>query len=284
MAGEPEVNPTVARRELAVYFRRLREQRGRTPAQLGELLGVAQSQVSRLDSGARGFRPEDVERLCKWYGLGEGERGRLLALAEDARRRAWWQQVDLDPSYRTLIGLEQAAESINEFCLSVIPGLLQTERYAEAAATAAAAGADPARVKRAVSVRMRRQEILRRPVPPVLSVVIDEAALARGAGGDEVMREQFQHLLDLSDRSRTIIQVIGFESGMYTAAGTQFILLDMGVRIPPIYYVEDQFEGADFNEEVKVRQGRMVWDRLQAVALDPTQSAARIKELRDRLD
>ena len=38
-----------------MYFRRLREQRGRTLVELGYLLGVAQSQASRFDTGARGF-------------------------------------------------------------------------------------------------------------------------------------------------------------------------------------------------------------------------------------
>lgn len=282
MASEPEVNPTVARRELAVYFRRLREQHGRTPAQLGELLGVAQSTVSRLDSGARGFRVEDVERLCDWYGLGEGERSRLLALADEARRRAWWQQVDLDPSYRTLIGLERAAESISEFCNGVIPGLLQTERYATAAVNIG--DLDPAGVKEVVGVRMRRQEILRRSDPPTLSIVLDESVLARGAGGSSVMREQLLHLLDLSRRPRTIIQVLGFEVGLYTATIAQFILLDMGRRIPPIYYYEDQFSGTDTDDEQKVRQGRLVWKRLQAEALDPMRSADRIRRHYDELE
>jgi transcriptional regulator with XRE-family HTH domain len=283
MAIMPEPNPTVARRELAVYFRRLREQRGRSLSELGELLRVTQGQASRLDTGARGFRRGDVEQLCEWYGLGAGERGRLLAVAEEARRRAWWQQYDLDDSYRTLIGFEQAADSINEFGSLAVPGLVQTERYATAAIEASHVRS--IRVDEVVGVRLRRQEVLSRPDPPMLSIVIDESVLARVAGGPAVMRQQLQHLLDLIDRPKVIIQVIGFEMGLYTAAPVQFILLDMGSRqLPPVYYHEDQFGGDDTSDDMETGQARSVWSRLQAEALDPARSASRIAWYRDQLE
>jgi transcriptional regulator with XRE-family HTH domain len=283
VAGEPEVNPTVARRELAVYFRRLREQRGRTSTQLGELLGVAQSQASRLDSGARGLRVEDVERLCDWYGLGQGERRRLLALAEDARRRAWWQQVDLPNSYRTLIGFEQAAESISEFCNVVIPGLLQTERYAAAAVEMGEVGVKSFMVKHAVEVRMRRQQILRRKRPPALAVVIDESVLARGPADEDIMREQLRHLLELSQRPHVVVQVIGFEAGLYPTASAQFILLDMGSRLPAVYYTENQLDSWDSSDEADIGWTARSWQSLQARALDPARSVDRIERYLERL-
>jgi transcriptional regulator with XRE-family HTH domain len=285
VATRPEPNPTVARRELAVYFQRLREQRGRSLSELRELLDVDQSQASRLDSGARGLRSQDVERLCDWYGLGAGERRRLLALADEARRRAWWQQVDLAPAYRTLIGFEQVAETIREFCNTVVPGLLQTQRYAAAAAEVGGI-VKPFEVERAIEVRMRRQAILGRsdPSPPELTVVIDEVVLARGVGGSEVMFEQLQHLLDLAERPRTSIQVIGFEAGMYPTAHSQFILLDLGLQIPPVFYREDHLKGVESSDRQDVSWAKRLWGVLQARALDPVRSAQRIAEYRNRLE
>lgn len=281
MAVASEANPTVARRELAVYFRRLREQRGRSLGELSKLLGVAQSQASRLDTGARGYRAEDVRRLSDWYGLAEGERRRLVALAEDARRRAWWQQVDLQDSYRTLIGFEQAAESILEFCNCVVPGLLQTRRYAAAAVQSGAM--DLLDVDGVVEVRMRRQAILARALPPQLSVVFDEAVLARGAGGPDVMREQFEHLLDFARRPKVTVQVVAFAAGIYPAGATaQFMLLDMGSRLPPVYYAENQLGRSDSSAENDIRQVREVWDRLQATALTPVESMDLIADYHSR--
>jgi transcriptional regulator with XRE-family HTH domain len=281
VAVASEANPTVARRELAVYFKRLREQRGHSVGELSDLLGVAQSQASRLDTGARGYRTGDVQRLCHWYGLGEGERRRLLALAEDARRRAWWQQVDLHDAYRTLIGFEQAAEVICEFCNAVVPGLLQTERYARAAMQIGETRHFS--IDDAVGVRMRRQLILDRPRPPELAVVIDESVLARGAGGREVMLEQLTHLIELARRPRLTIQVIGFEADVYPVAASQFILLDMGSKVPALYYSENQLSRSDSSSEDDIRQGRHVWKLLQRKALSPVNSVQRIVKYRDDL-
>jgi transcriptional regulator with XRE-family HTH domain len=277
----PEPNPTVARRELAVYFRKLREQREHTLTQLAEKLVVTQGQASRLDSGARGFRPEDVEVLCDWYGLGRGERERLLEIAEEARRRAWWQQYDLDDSYRTLIGFEQAAVLICEFCNTVVPGLLQAEDYAMAAAEVGKIGNKPFVTRDAVAVRMRRQEILRRPDPPELSVLIDEAVLARGVGGSAVMRRQLDQLVEAAQRPRMEIRVIGFEAGMYPTAPSQFILLDVGSRLPPVYYSEDQLRPSDSSADKDIQRTRWLWDVLQSRALSPADSIRRIVRYRD---
>jgi hypothetical protein len=240
-------------------------------AELGAVLGVAQSQASRLDTGARGFGADEVRRLGEWYGLGEGERQRLVALAEDARRRAWWQKVDLPDSYRTLIGFEQAAERISEFCNAVVPGILQTRRYA--AAIESLYGGDEEKAAQRTDVRMRRQAVLDRVEPPEMFAIIDEAVLARAAGSPDVMREQLEYLLELSRRPRLTIQVIAFEAGMYPTPGPQFILLDMGARLPAVYYSEDQFGSRDASDDAAVGQGRLRWQAVQRVALDPVRSA-----------
>jgi transcriptional regulator with XRE-family HTH domain len=281
--AEPEINPTLARRELAVYFRRCREQHGLSLDDLAELLDVQQSQASRLDSGVRGFAVEDVRRLSARYGLGEGERGRLLELAANARKRAWWQQIDLPDSYRTLIGFEQAAESISEYCGGVVPGLLQTKDYAVAAVESSGIGRTSARAEQAVAVRMRRQEVLGRADPPELSVVIDEAVLARGAGGPPVMRDQFRRLLDLARRPRTSIQVLGFEAGLYPVGAAQFMILELGSRLPPVYFSEDQLSSQVSSEDDDLAQARQVWQRLQAAALSPVRSVERISTYLERL-
>jgi transcriptional regulator with XRE-family HTH domain len=290
VVASPEGNPTVARRELAIRFRDLREQRGYSLTELGRLLHVAQSQASRLDTGARGFRPDQVALLCDWYALGERERTRLLELADESRRRAWWQKIDLFDSYRTLIGFEQAAESINEYCTTVIPGLLQTNDYAVAATAASGVGLDESDIERAVEVRMRRQQILERPRPPELAVVMDEAVLARSAGVAAVMKKQLDHLLDLASRPHITIQVIGFEAGLYPVSSIQFMLLQMMNRIPDIYYTDGltgataDLDRSDSSKQDELRDAWRLWRQLQIIALNQAASTERIAAYRDRLD
>lgn len=274
-------NPTVARIRLAALLREARERTGKSLDDLSRFLGTSAPQASRLDSGARGFRPRDVPRLAEWYGFGEADADGLVALAEESRRREWWQQVDLADAYRTLIGMEQAAQSFSEYNANVVPGLLQTQEYARVAVIAGAVEIDPRvtmdQVDRAVDVRLRRQAILEGDPPPKLEVVIDEAVLARGPRDATIRRRQLEHLRSAADRPNVTVQVIGFEFGLHTSARGNFILLDMGGELPDLFYSEG-VRGASFTTVSEdVERNRRIWNELRAKALDKFASKDRIE-------
>jgi len=284
LSDDAEPNPTVARRRLAVRLSRLREQNGHSLEDLAKFLRVALPQASRLDTGARGVPVGQVKRLADWYGLSESERGELLELVAESRRRAWWQQVELQDSYRTLIGMEQAAESVDEYCSSVVPGLLQTYDYARAVAASSYLEPKQHQVDQAVEVRLRRQEILNRVRPPDLWVIIDESALARTTGGVDVMRAQLLHLEEMADRPRVTVQVVGFESGTHLGSmNNHFILLRMRGDIPDVLYSEAHGEPYDTSAEESISYYRRIWDMMRAVALAPDRSRARITSYLDHL-
>lgn len=273
MAEEP--NPTMARRELAWALNKARELRGYSAEQLSSFLGVSASQVSRLDSGVRGYQPNDVRRLAQWYGLSPSECDRLLELSTEARKRGWWQQIDLPDAYRALVGFEQAAEAISEYA-SFVPGLLQTERYARVMITSWDRDLASDAVEQAIETRRRRQGVLDRRPPPRLRIVIDEVALARAPRDPDIRREQFEHLLAMSSRPGVRVLVIGLEAGMHPAVGKQFILLEMGGRVPDVAYSESVLEPMITEQDEEVEQYRLFWDELRDVALDPTASRERI--------
>jgi transcriptional regulator with XRE-family HTH domain len=284
VAEAAEPNPTLARRRLAVRFQKLREQNGRGLDDLATFLGVAMPQASRLDTGARGFQQGHVDKLADWYGLAGAERAELLDLQAESRKRGWWQKVSLFDSYRTFIGMEQAAEVINEYGNSVVPGLLQTRDYARAAAAGGVFDATPQQIEDAADLRIRRQRILDREVPPVLSVVIDEAVLARTTGGAGVMRAQLAHLEEMSERPRVAVRVVAFEGGVYLGSTkNHFIVLEMGEGLPDILYLEGVTGPEDTKDKATLREYRRAWDQLRAIALDTYASRALIQQYRSRL-
>jgi transcriptional regulator with XRE-family HTH domain len=278
-----EANPTLARRELAVFFSTLREQRGGSLSDVAKVLGVSESQASRVDTGARGIRARDVDLLASWYELSSAETAPLLALAEEARKRAWWQQIDLPNSYRTLIGLEQGARSVYEFDNIVVPGYLQTSQYAKAAASSQTGASDDI-IDRTAEVRLRRQEIFRRQDPPDLSVVIDEAVLARGAGGPDVMVGQLDRLINEAKRAEVSIQVIPFAAGTYPGGYSQFILLAMAKGLPDIHYAETLHDAEDTTDPEKLRTSQRLWRTLQGNALSERLSLDMIADYRARYE
>lgn len=264
-------NPTAARRRLAILLNDARERHGRSLDELAGFLGVSGPQASRLDSGARGFRPEDVSRLADWYGFDAARTHGLLALADESRRRVWWQQVDLDPSYRTLIGMEQAALSIDEYGASVIPGLLQTRDYARVTASVGDVliGTEVSEdlIEQAVDTRLRRQQ-LRDDRRAKLTVVIDESVLARGPRDRAVRLAQLAHLREAADRPGVTVQVIGFDYGLYTATTGQFILLTMDEGLPDFFYSHGVRGGFESSDVDTLRRHRLIWNELRAKALD----------------
>jgi hypothetical protein len=281
VADAVEPNPTFARRVLAVRLHDLREQYGRDLLWLAQTLPVALSQASRLDTGARGFRPTQVEILCREYGLPATQAAELMALAKEAQRRAWWQQVDLGNSYRTLIGLERAATEISEFCSNVIPGLLQVPEYSRAAVKLSGLNIADSVVQRAVDVRRRRQEILLGHTPPDLEVVIDEATLARGPDED-AMRSQLKHLLRVSEWPKVRIQVVPFERGLYPTGDGHYILLRLPT-VPDIYYSESLLGASDTDGLEPVTEARSLWKTVQGMALSTPASRELIDNYLRRL-
>jgi hypothetical protein len=103
-----------------------------------------------------------------------------------------------------------------------IPGLLQTPGYCRALLSHGTSSAHVA--ERWAGLRIRRQHLLRRPQPPRLWMLIDEAALRRVVGGRAVMADQLRHLLNACGTPGITIQVLTFR-GRSPAAGVPVTML-----------------------------------------------------------
>ncbi|GAA4129804.1 helix-turn-helix transcriptional regulator [Actinomadura keratinilytica] len=233
--------PTVARMLLGARLRALREERGVSRAEAGELIRGSESKISRMETGRTGFKERDLADLLTLYGVtDEAERAVLLALAEQAGTPGWWQPYhELIPQwYETYLGLEQSAEVIRCHESHVVPELLQTPDYARAV-IALTHGDEPAEtVERRVELRMRRSLMLERSRPPHLWVMIDEAVLRRPFGGAEVMREQLRHLAEMSRLPHVTVQVMPFAAGGYPGVGGPITLLRQSeAELPDVVYL-----------------------------------------------
>ncbi|MBL6276412.1 helix-turn-helix domain-containing protein [Micromonospora fiedleri] len=238
----PAAGPTVLRMLLGAQLRRLRESRGVTRESAGWEIRSSESKISRMELGRVGFKERDVADLLTLYGVtDEQERAALLKLARDANNPGWWHRYgDVLPSwFQSYLGLEAAAALIRSYEVQFVPGLLQTREYARAVVLLGHGRAGLDEIERRVDLRMRRQELLRRPRPPRLWAVVDEAALRRPIGGPTVMRGQLQALLEATRTPNVRLQVIPFAAGGHAAAGGAFTILRFGDQdLPDIVYIE----------------------------------------------
>jgi len=239
---ESLVGPTATRMVLGILLRRLRESRNISLERAGEAIRASQSKISRLELGRTGFRLRDVVDLYELYGVTDrAERATLLGLARQANTPGWWHVYsDVVPHwFEAYLGLEQAAGVIRTYEVQFIPGLLQTAEYARAVIRLGHHHCPEPEVERRVALRVHRQEILRRPRPPHLWVVIDEAALRRPIGGAAVMFAQLQHLIDLSELPHVTIQLMPFQAAGHAAAGGPIALLRLPEpELPDMVYLE----------------------------------------------
>src|SRR5215472_4669116 len=86
-----EGSPTVRRRRLAAELRQLREAKGRSGESVAHALRWSPSKISRYERAKTGLRPREVERLLDYYRVRGDKRAALLALAEDASQKGWWE-------------------------------------------------------------------------------------------------------------------------------------------------------------------------------------------------
>jgi len=271
----------VRRRRLAAELRRLRADAGRTLDDVAEHLECSATKVSRIESGQAGARIQDVRDMLDLYGVTGAEREELLDLVRQARQRDWWHVYAdmIPPEFRTMIGLEDEATTIWTYEVHLVPGLLQTARYARAIMTTRR-DAPSELLDRGIQLRTTRQAVLAREHPPDYWAVLDEAVLRRPVGAPEVMEEQYAHLIAMAAAPTVTVQVVPFEAGADAGGSFPFVILGSAdLAEPKVVYVELLDDAFYFNKAEKVGRYLAQFDNLRGRALDPARSVDLIRRL-----
>ncbi|MFE3636584.1 helix-turn-helix transcriptional regulator [Streptomyces cellostaticus] len=275
------VNPTVRRRRLGQELRRLRELKGMTAEEVAERLLVSQSKISRLENGRRSISQRDVRDLCGVYEV-EDQRivDSLMEMARDSRQQGWWHTFG-DIPYSVYIGLETDAESLRVYEPQLVTGLLQTRAYAEALVRGALPETSTAEIEKRVQVRMRRQErITAEGAALRLWVVLDEAALRRVVGSRLVMREQLEHLIEMSQLPHVTVQVLPFEVGAHPGLNGQYAILEFtDAADSSVVYLEGVTSDLYLEKAQDVQKYAVMYEHLRAQSLNVEQSRQLIAKM-----
>src|SRR6266566_1527701 len=214
MSGKRQT-PTVRLRRLAAELRTLRASAGLTQDQVGERTGINVATLYRIEHARVRPQTRTLRTLLDLYGADQELQADMIDLLRDARQRGWLHayQSELPELYTTYIGFEGEARSVWNYESLFVPGLLQTEDYARAVIRGGLPTADRDEVEHRVTARMERQDLLRNDNPLELWAIVDEAALRRQVGGDDVMRAQLGHILDTAELPHVTFQVIPFDVG-----------------------------------------------------------------------
>jgi transcriptional regulator with XRE-family HTH domain len=280
----PGGGPTVLRMILGRQLQALREKAGMSYEQAGEAIYSSQWTIRRMERAEGGFKPLTVKSLLMAYGVTDvREIDAFLSLSRDATKPGWWHSYDdvLPSWFRTFVGLEEAASLIRGYEPHWVPGLLQTPDYARASVRVGFPDATGDEAERRIALRLARQQILTRPDPPRLWVIIDEAALRRPVAtiGPAVMRAQLGRLTDANDQPGITVQVMPFTAGLHPAMHGVFYLLRFpDEQLPDIVYGESMTSAFYLDKPEEAAAYLEVMDRICAQAAPADKTA---KVLRD---
>ena len=264
--------PTIRRRQLGRQLRQLRSDAGRSSREVADWLEVSQATVSKVENGKQAPKVAHVRLLLQLYGVESPRSEAILRLAREANQRGWWTAYgDTVPDwFRDYVGLETDVTELRTYDPELIHGLLQTPGYIKAVTAAFNEEYSEFDVERYVDQRQARQDRLTGANPPTLVSVVGEGALRRQIGGPAVMREQLEHLIELTKLPHVTLQVLPFEAGAHPALVSPFILL--GFEEDPgmdAVYLENNLGALYLERPRDVAHYSEVFDRVRKYAFSP---------------
>ncbi|MCP9952104.1 Scr1 family TA system antitoxin-like transcriptional regulator [Actinomadura madurae] len=269
--------PSVRMRRLGAQLRKLREERGLNLDQASNFLKISKSALNRMENAQVTTRAHEVNYILMMYGIEEddGLRAAMIGLATAGRSREWIKRhADVLPSgplARDFTRLEQDSRAIQTYQANLIPGLLQTKGYARAVMDSVPRppGSD---LRRALAFRMARQEVLTRPAPAMLDVVLGEAAIRQCLEGPDIMAEQLCYVAETMTRSNITVRVLPFSVQRNPGVDGAFTMLDVETGDFTVVVIDSLTSSICVEDDRDVRRYGKVFRELQTVACSPSES------------
>jgi hypothetical protein len=133
-------------------------------------------------------------------------------------------------------------------------------------------------VDRHTEARLSRQRLLARVPMAELSFIVGEEALRNPVGDPEVMRGQWQRLLEVGALRNVEIQVMPAASGFHSGLDGPFVVLET-MEHQHLGYIESQEVGCVVRDPAEVSAFGLRYGKLRSQALNGVESAQLIERL-----
>ncbi|MBT2207738.1 MULTISPECIES: helix-turn-helix domain-containing protein [Actinomadura] len=282
----PIVQSALLRTELV----RLRKEKGMTQEQVANRLEWSPSKLIRVEGGKNTITRTDLQALLTVYDVvSESRQERLQSWARGAREPAWWNAYrgEFDETFLTYVGYTAGAAYIRHFHGTLVPGMLQTEEYAQVLYTGVVS---PQQQAFGVKLRMQRQrELAKRDDPPRQNYIIDEAVIRRHVGvkvDPAIMPNQLRHIAESAEADELLtVRVIPFSAGAHLGIFGPFSLLEFEGGLSDVLYLEGRASASVMvtGEDTRIAEYRDNFETLLDEALTPEKSIALIRQAAEEL-
>ncbi|MDH6438190.1 transcriptional regulator with XRE-family HTH domain [Streptomyces sp. SAI-144] len=251
-----------------VLLQYLRKRAGLNQQQLGDAIGYSLEQVASVEQGRRPAKSAftaAAERALEAGGVLEALQGEV-------------DRAKLPRFFRNFALIEAEAVSRFDYEPLLVPGLLQTEGYARALFAGHCPPLSEEVIDQHTEARLGRQKLLTRVPLAELSFIIGEEALRNPVGNREVMRGQWQHLLEVRASRNVEVQVMPAECGFHSGLNGPFVVLETKEH-QHLGYIESQEVGCVVHDPAEVSGFGMRYGKLRSQALNGVESARLIERL-----
>ncbi|MFI2237158.1 helix-turn-helix domain-containing protein [Streptomyces chrestomyceticus] len=267
------LEPSAARVHVGGLIKNCRQRVGMTQKELAKETHVSESLEGAYERGERipsaGFLM-DADRLTS----AGGTLTSCVELLEQEPSRAQFQEWLL---------LEAEALSLGGYVTMVIPGLLQTPDYIRELHRSRVPALHEEEIDRLTQERLERQVVLLRKPAPVVSFVIEEAALHRPLGGNAVLKAVLLHAVaTVRDLAHVTLQVMPTATPTHAGlSGSLELLYSPDGR--DSVFLEGQDRSRLLTRPVEAVQHRERYGALRGEALSPSKSLELIQKVAGEL-
>ncbi|ARF55824.1 helix-turn-helix domain-containing protein [Streptomyces gilvosporeus] len=262
---EREHRPRTPREKYGEELRIRRLAADMTQEALSERVVCSPTLISHFEAGRRLPKPDDAQRIDQ-------------ALGTDGFFVRWLE--DLESKYNDYFAavaeLEQQATLIQQFALSLVPGVFQTDGYARALFRAYRPNHTAEELDEAVVIRTKRARILDGPLKPVVWTLLDESVLRRRVGGSQVMAEQLYKIADMAETGRLRLHVLPYGVGAHSLLESLLTLMSFADSAP-VAYVEGFLTGHLMDDPMLVASSQSAYALALSDALSQQESLALVR-------
>ncbi|MEV0402799.1 helix-turn-helix transcriptional regulator [Actinoallomurus sp. NPDC050550] len=248
---------------IAFHLRYERQKRGMSQTEVGAVIGVNKHGVSNAEAGRNKLTRIQADRLDKAWDTG----GLFVRLRRFAR-------LSHNPDWPALVDrYQREADQLKLSHNNYVPIPFQTEDYARGLLSAGHAAGLVADVESAVARRMAHQAAIldRRPRPPLIWALVDEAAL-RPMGDAAVMKAQFEHLMECSRLPHVSLRVIPLSAAPHLGIDGWFWFFELPGRRLAAFVGTTLDVGRVIDEQAEAASVCVRFDRIAAQALNEQQT------------
>ncbi|RAY15927.1 XRE family transcriptional regulator [Actinomadura craniellae] len=271
------------RRRLAAELRRLRDLSGMSGRELSRRIGISQSKVSRIESGATLPTLPEVTAWSEAVDAPAETREWLVATTEGVftEVRTWRTSLRNKPHLQGEVRAREAGARLScSFQPSVVPGLLQTAEYSRRVFSLfREVPYTEEEIAAAVAGRLDRQLILYEEGKR-FEFLITEAALRWRPGPARLLAAQLDRVASLSTLENVRVGLIPYRAQAVTFVSHGFVIYGGPDDDAPFVTVEAIHAKLTVNDPEDVELYRNRWSLLQQMAIFGDEARAFLTDLR----